>query len=332
MRGDGFTKLAMDLLVALLRALVPLFALIAIGVGLRRWAVIAHEHVPVLNGLVLNVLLPAAIILGLAKAPTLGPQMLLLPFLLFVSEAILLGVLALLLRQLKMKPEYTGAILLTGIFGNTAFLGYPITQALLPRQFPSAVMIDEFGMMVALYPFAAWLGGKLALGHEAEQKDPRAAIVQFLKGPLFWSIVIGITINLAEPLVRPQMPAWSLTGAKMVVQILGYLAAGTTPVVLIALGIALHPGRSEGDGAALVIASLGKLVLLPLIALGLSLVTGIHGESRAILVLQAGMPSGVLTSILSRQYGFDGRFAVKLVCLATALSLISLPLLMLIAR
>ena len=47
----------MNLLFLTLHSLIPLFALIGLGYGLRRWSLLHHEHVPVLNGLVVNVLL-----------------------------------------------------------------------------------------------------------------------------------------------------------------------------------------------------------------------------------------------------------------------------------
>ena len=59
----------MALFAVVLRALAPLFLLIVLGNLLRRARVLHAAHVPVLNGLVLNVTLPALIFLALTRAP-----------------------------------------------------------------------------------------------------------------------------------------------------------------------------------------------------------------------------------------------------------------------
>lgn len=57
---------------AILAALAPPFLLILLGFGLKRAGVLHPAHVPILNGLVLKVTLPALILLGLLRAPALS--------------------------------------------------------------------------------------------------------------------------------------------------------------------------------------------------------------------------------------------------------------------
>lgn len=321
----------MEMFGTVLGALAPLFVLMALGYLLRRWSLLHHEHVPILNNLVLNALLPASIVKALYSAPSLPPRLFTLPMLMLVMEVLLVGVCVLLARRFKLFPGRIGAVMLTGIFGNTAFLGYPIVQTLLPRQFPAAVMIDEFGMMVFLYVSAAVLGAKLNAG-KPHQESAAQALKRFAKSPLFLSIVAGVVLRFVP---IPSSVATSSVGLAVghaISQCVGLLSQATTPVVLIALGLALEPRSGDGPISALVFACGMKLVLCPLVVFALCLACGVTGEERTVLVLQAGMPAGVLTSVLAHQHGIGGKFAVRSVCVSTALAAITIPVLMMLVK
>ncbi len=69
-----------------------------------------------------------------------------------------------------------------------------------------------------------------------------------------------------------------------------------------------------------------QLVLLPLLALGLTAVIGPGGVERVGTVLEAAMPSMVLGIVLCDRYGLDARFYALAVTISTVLSLATLPL------
>ena len=78
---------------------------------------------------------------------------------------------------------------------------------------------------------------------------------------------------------------------------------------------------------SLYLASLFRLILVPLLAWPLlCLVTG-DEILRATALVFCACPSGVLVSILAIQYGRDVEYASKGVLLSTALSMLTIPLL-----
>lgn len=321
----------MNLLFLILLSLIPLFTLIGLGYALRRWSLMQHEHAPVLNGLVVNVLLPASILGAMLKAPALSPHLMLPPLLLLVAELIMLAILLGVGRGAGVPGGILGAAMLTGVFGNTAFMGYPIAQTLLPRQFPAAVMIDEFGMMIFLYPAAALLGAWLQAKDQG-QESLGAALRRFLRGPLFLAIISGIILrSIPIPAALARQP-WAQALGGVAMQILTYLGQATTAVVLLALGIALEPRASAGHPGALWLACGMKLLLCPALMWGLCLLAGVGGELRQAAILQAAMPTAVLAAVLARQHGLDARFAVRVVFITTALSALTIPLVMALAR
>ena len=314
----------MSLFPAILAALAPPFLLILLGFGLKRAGVLHPAHVPILNGLVLKVTLPALILLGLLRAPALSPSLALVPLALFGAECATLALLYGLGRALRLPGPVLGAILLVGVFGNTGFIGYPLTLALLPAQFPTAILLDQFGMTVPMYFLAALVGGQYGGGGS----DRKEAIGRFLRSPMFLSAVLGLGLRFVP--IPPAVAA--LPVARAVVGVLGkcleYVGQGTTPLVLLALGVALRPGAIRGRTAPLVLACAAKLLVTPLAMWGLCRLLGINGDVRADGILAAAMPTAVVAAVLCGQNDLEGDFAVGVVFVSTVLSAVTVPLLL----
>jgi len=317
----------LSLLTAILAALTPPFLLILLGSGLKRARVLHPAHVPVLNGLVLNVTLPALVLLGLLRAPTLAPRLALLPPVFLVAELLTMGLAWAAGRLMRLPPPLLGATLIVGVFGNTGFIGYPLTLALFPRQFPETILIDQFGMTVPMYVAAALLGTRLG----GSAAHPRQAIGRFLRSPLFLSAVLGLGLRLL-----PVPPALLAPGPRalggVLAQCLEYLGQGTTPMVLLALGVALNPGAIRGRAGPLALACGCKLLVLPLLVWGAGRLLGLPPAVRLDAVLGAALPTAVVASVLSGQNGLEGDFAVGVVFVSTVLSALTLPLLLTVLR
>lgn len=317
----------MTLFAVVLRALAPLFLLILLGSLLKRLRVLHAAHVPILNGLVINVTLPALIFLALTRAPRLPPFDARLPPALWLAEALTMALAYGLGRLLRLPRPAQGALLLVGVFGNTAFLGYPITLSLLPHEFPATVLLDEFGCVLVLYLVSALVGGVFGVGG-----DRRDALGRFARSPLFLSVMAGLLVRLIPwpSVLAASPPLHALSGILM--QCLSYLSLGTTPLILLALGVALQPRAAlAAPGAALLPCAL-KLLVCPLLMWAICRGFGLHGDALRVGILQAAMPTSVLASVLCAQYDLEGPLAVGVVFLTTALSLLTLPLVLSLLR
>ena len=325
----------MTLLTPILLALAPAFLLIGLGHGLRRAGLLDPVHVPVLNGLVVNVTLPALVVLGLLRAPRLGPSLALLPVTFIAVEAVVMALLYALGRRLGWSRPLLGAVLIVGVFGNTGFIGYPLTLALLPQQFPATILIDQFGMSISLYLSAALLGAEFGGGSETVAR--REAVRRFLRSPIFLSALVGLALRQVPlPPALTALPVVRGLGA-VLGQTLAFLGQGTTPLVLLALGAALRPRAVRGHAGPLAVACAAKLLLSPLLVWGICRGLGLAGaalgpDTRLDAVLEAAMPSSVMASVLAGRGGLAGDFAVGVVFATTVLSALTLPLLLTLLR
>jgi predicted permease len=104
-------------------------------------------------------------------------------------------------------------------------------------------------------------------------------------------------------------------------------------VIFVALGIALMlrwiPLRTIGLLAGITIVL--SLILQPLVALYLSGLVHLPAIETDILLLETAMPSGMIAAVLCDRYGCDGELASVLVIATYLFSIITLPLIMLLA-
>lgn len=321
----------MSLFLTILRALAPLFGLIVLGYGLKRLRVLHVSHAPVLNGLVVNVTLPALIVQGLVGAPRLPAHDALAPLALLLAQVVTLGLALALGRAARLARPTRGALMLTGAFGNTGFLGYPIVLALLPHEFPVAILLDQFGMSILLYLLTPLLGGLFGPA-PARPGETRQAILRFLRSPLLLSVVVGMLIRLVPwPAALTHAPAARAAGGALM-QCLGYLGQGTTPVVLLALGVALRPGAARAYVTPLALACALKLLACPLAMWVFARALGLHGDLLSVCILLSAMPTSVMASVLSGQHDLAGDYAVGVVFVSTVLSALTVPLMLSVLR
>ncbi len=318
----------MSLFAAILNALAPPFLLIVLGSLLKRVRVLHPAHVPILNGLVVSVTLPALVLHGLLNAPRLSPT-LALPVLAILGAEAAAGLVAYGAgRALRLPAGVLGAVLLVGVFGNTGFIGYPMTLALYPKQFPAAILMDQFGMNIPMYLSAALLGAQFGGGKGTGEGGRRGAILRFGRSPLFLSAVLGIALRLVP--VPPALVGvpWLRALGEVVGRCLEYLGQGTIPIILFALGVALRPGAAGGRAGAAALACGCKLLVGPLAMWGLCHALGIGGEVRLDGILEAAMPASVMASVLAGQNDMEGDFTVGVVFVSTVLSAVTVPLLL----
>jgi predicted permease len=359
-----------------LRALAPLFLLILLGAAARRAGLLTPGHIPIMNGLVVNITLPALVVINLADAPAVPATALWLPLTLFVCECVIAAGAYGLASALRSDGPRKGAALLVAAFGNTGFLGYPITLALFPRQFTINILADAIGMGMVLFTTAPLIGSILgdkardAPGTDIEASatlsaspaiagrgsrpstaapappPPRDTWTSFFRSPVFVAMVAGIAIRLLPwpDAVRHYAPLDAIGG--VVGKCLGYLGQATVPLILLSLGASLRAGTRPTptpslkgrestplNGApSIALACVFKLVLMPLLMWTLLRLLDIRGDTLTVGVMLAGMPSGVMSSVLSRYYNLDGDYAVEVVFITTVLSAFTLPIWILLAR
>jgi len=144
--------------------------------------------------------------------------------------------------------------------------------------------------------------------------------------PLVLGCAIGVVLNGLTG-------GWSGASLPPVVDpVLAALGRAALPLGLISVGAGLDLLAASDSGRAMVVASLVKLGLLPMLTwLALSLL-GIGGAVAAVCVLFAAVPTSVSAYAMTRQMGGDHKLMAGLITVETLLAMATLPTWVLMLR
>ncbi|MFT4178437.1 MAG: AEC family transporter [Thermomonas sp.] len=290
-------------------AFALILGMLALGMLFARLRMLPDSAPEVLNLVVLHVCLPAAVLIYVPRL-RLDASLLALvatPWLLMGATVALVLACT---RWLHLRRDQHAVLLLCVGLGNTSFIGYPMVQALLGEQaLPYAVVYDQLGSFLLLSSFGLYVVA--AYGGDTPP-SPRAFALRMLRFPPLWALVFAFVAMPEHP------PAW-------IAAMLRRLSDALLPLVMLAVGLSIRLRMPHEELRPLLAGLALKLLLLPLLALGLGKAMGLHGDILHASVLEAGMPAMVTAGALAISHGLAPRLAAALVGYGILLSLLSLP-------
>jgi predicted permease len=291
-------------------ALLLLVACLALGVLVARVATPPAALPQSLNWWVINVAL-SALVLHLIPTLQFDWQFW---FLSASQWLVFLGawaVFASLGRALHWTRARIGALTLVCGLGNTAFIGFPMIEALHGREgVKLALVADQLGCFLALA-----IGGTIVAaaysGKSASAKDVMRKVLTF---PPFVALVVGIVAAL--------LGGWP----QSVDAIFDRLGATLVPLALFSVGLQFRLQFQRGQGAAVLLALGWKLLLAPLVIWLAGLAIGVSDAILTIAVLEAAMAPMISAAILAEQHDLEPQLANTVLGFGIVLSLVTVPL------
>lgn len=261
--------------------------------------------VPVLHGWVVNVALPALV---LVKVPGLawGSSAVVPVAVAWSTVAAGAVTVVFLSRRLAWSPTVTGSMMLLVPLGNTSFLGLPVVENLLGAdRVPAALAFDQLGTFLALATYGAWVTARAGTG----TVDAVAVMRRVLAFPPFVALIASVALR-----------RWHLPVA--VDDLLGSLGRTVAPVAMLATGLRLATGSVRGHAATVAVGLGVKMVLLPgLVALAAVLVGDLSSPVWQAALLESAMPPMVTAGVVAARAGFDEDVASSMVAAGTVLAL-----------
>lgn len=284
--------------------------LLVVGAALR-WRKLVPDNAPdTLNLVALYVCLPASILLYAPKL-TLVPELaafIAIPYIVLLATVVVIWPLA---RLLRFDRGSTACLLMQVPLGNTSFIGYALVPVLAGAgALGYAVVYDQLGTFILLVTWGLTI---VAIFGGTERPTPLAILRRMLSFPPFLTLVFALTLMPAEP------PA-------AVTQSLQMVAGMLLPLVVVALGMQLRLRLPRQHLLPLAIGLVAKLVLMPLLALGLCMWFGISGDMRLAAVYETAMPSMITAGALLSMAGLAPELAAAMIGYGIVLSMITLPL------
>ena len=298
----------------LLMLVLPVFAVIAIGVGVRRMHWVEGEAETSLMRLVVNVCSPCFVFESVASNAALRvPGNLLLPPLVgFVMTVV--GIRAgLLVAQwigLQVGTGMRTFALAVGVT-NYGYLPLPIMAGLWGPESRGVLLVHNVGVEIAI-----WTVGVLVLSGLSFREGWRKLV-----SPMLIALALAVACNLGG--VTPWLPP-------LLMDTIHTLAVCAIPLGLIMTGVNLAnylntPGGlfdAKVTGAAIAL----RLGVLPVVMLVAAKYLPCSIELKRVMLVQAAMPVALVSIIIARVYGGHPRTAVQIVLGTTALGVFVIPL------
>lgn len=217
-------------------------------------------------------------------------------------------------KTLRVGKDLTGTYMCMIIFSNTAFMGYPVVQALFGDQAIFYTLIMHLPFNILFYSLALHLLAKDA--GKGKKFDVRKLInTGFISG-LLALFIYFLNWNMPDLIAEP----------------LKFIGNVTMPLSMLIIGASISAYSLKevfGEPRMYLLGAI-RLFLIPIIVYGiLSLMTD------NLMVIQVGtviggMPVAAMVAMGSAEYEKQGRHAALAVALTTIFSMITIPLVALI--
>jgi predicted permease len=299
---------------ALASTILTFVAIVGVGAALRAAGVLKREHAHPINAVIIYAGLPAFIFRAVHSAD-LRPDLIgvvAVAWLVFGATALLGWLVA---RLFHLPAEKTGAFVLVAALGNTGYVGYPVTQAFLgAKALPEAIFYDVFGTVFALALVGIVIAERFG-SSEAARAHPLRELLSF---PAVPALIIALAL---KPITIP-IP---------VMDGLGLLANMVAPLIMISVGLSLRASTLGSNVRELGAVAGVRLLAAPVLGLALGTVLVGHSLALQTTTLEAGMPAMMLTYVIAERFGLDTDFVASAIFVTTALSVLTLPALQLVA-
>lgn len=309
-------------MIPVIYALLPIFALIGLGLWLRKSGLAPEEHWVSVEQFSYWLLFPSLLITTLAKADVPAGEAGAMALVLVIMMSIMtIGVL--MLRSPMARRWGVGDAAFTSVFqGSVRWHGF-IALAVASNLYGEPGVALVAVALAALAPLANGVAVAVLARFGAAETEASAGrtFMMIAQNPLIWGCVIGVTLNLTK--ISLWVPLETL------LDLLGRSALG---IGMLAIGAALRIRAAREAGAAALLTMFLKLIVAPALCLGIGLVVGLSGVTLVVAVICAAVPSAMNGFLLARKMGGDAPLYAAAVTLQTGAALITMPVWIAIAQ
>lgn len=303
LEGDSLTQTVVN-------QVLMIFLLIGFGYFLRKINIMNDGFTKGATDLIIYITLPAMVLSSMDR--DFSKELASNGMIIFLLGALMYAVLAALAFVFvwirKINAQDKGVYLYMVIFGNVGYLGYPVAK----------IAFGDIGVFYTAF-FNIWFQLLTwTLGVKIMSKS-KIKISRLILNPGLSATLLGVMIFFFS---------WDLpTVIKNTLETVGGM---TVPLAMFVVGAFLADAKFSDfiTKIDLYLASIMKLAIGPLIMAMILYRTNLPIIIKSIPIIMSGMPSGVNTAIFARMFDTDYKLASQGVVLSTALSLISLPILL----
>ena len=292
------------------RAVLPMFLIIAAGMLSGKFKVLCREEVPRFNRVAFRVFFPCLLFDSIYRSDlseAVKPRLIL-----FAVGGVLLVFAAAVLaaRYLEPHPERKGVVAQAIFRSNYVIMGLPIAEALVGKENLGTVSV----LIAIIVPLFNFLSVLVLESFRGESFKPGKVLAEIAKNPLIVGSVLGILCLL-----------FHLRLPRLLEEGIRNLGSIGTPLQLFLLGAFFDFGGLRRYWKVITAVTLTKLLLTPGIMLGCAAALGFRGVDFVALIGIFASPTAVNSfTMVQQMHCGDAELAGDLVISTSAFSMLSL--------
>ncbi|AIR88045.1 AEC family transporter [Pseudomonas cremoricolorata] len=298
----------LELLIQTLNITAPVFAMLFLGVLLKRIGLIDDAFNRVASNLVFNVCMPALLFLGIYHADlssAVQPGLIV-----YFTVATLIGFGLSWWLAIRRCAYADRGIYTQGSFrGNNGIIGLALAASLYGDHGISLGALLA-GLVILLYNTLSAV--VLAVYSRELKSDPLSIAKSVLSNPLILSVLLATALAYGEV----ALPNWLLTSGD-------YLAQMSLPLALICIGGTLSLPALRDSGKVALEVSLLKMLWLPLLGTLGAWLCGFRGAELGILFLYFGSPTAAASYVMARAAQGNHQLAASIIVITTLMAAIT---------
>jgi predicted permease len=313
----------------ILGGVIPIFLVMGLGAVIRRFGILNEQADRTLLDVCVHVLLPCLILDHLVANPALRhwENLLWSPLLGFLLTSAGIGVAALVARfWFKADAQRRTFVFVGGIY-NYGYIPVPLIATLYGADALGVLFLYNLGTEAAF-----WIVGFTTFMGHSIRRDWRRAFTSPVR-----AILLGVTINLVTAAFGLRLDAATLDAhhlwgwpVKVILSAVNLIGVCSIPLATLIIGATMADFWGEfRETRGIVVMGLALAVRNLVCPLGFILVAAllpVSQELKETLIVQAAMPAGVFTLLLTRHNGGSVPVALQIIFSTTVAAIVTLPL------
>ena len=294
---------------------IIIFLLMGIGLVLTKSGKLSEKGIKEITNLVLSIVAPCVLISSYQqKVFDMSVATNLLYSALFaLAVHIVAIIIGMLVFKKDKKGRYRISIFCTA-YSNCGFMAIPLLKATLGNDgvfFGSAYLI--------VFTILSWTHGLYLISEDKNEVSAK----NLIKNPG----IIGTVIALSLFVFNIKLPS-------LILETVDYMAALNTPLAMMVLGTYLLQIRFKKiiSNKDIYLSLLARLVIVPIIGIGIALFLPIDTSVKMSILIPAACPAAAASALYATKYNKDADYACEVVSVSTLVSIITIPLIIIIAN
>ncbi len=301
-------------MIAVFKALLPVFLLVLLGAVFRRWEFPSINFWIAADKVTYYIFLPALIIEKLSSIDVSWQDFFTSTWIIIL--AVLVVVVLAVILQLFWKSD--GAQF-TSVFQGSIRPNTYVALALGSAFFGAQGLALTAVILAGIIPLVNILSVTAFSIYIPKTENSRSLFKEVVTNPLVIACALGLLLSG----IQLQLPV-------VLMDTLGILSSAALPMGLISVGFGLKFKGGRSQLKPIVIASLAKLIILPLVTYLLLVYFQIEGIHFTLCLLFASVPCAASSYILSTSLNGDHKLMASIITIETLLAFIIIPLIILI--